>query len=84
MWKWLKKLRKNKEIKPKSLPERDKNLSLVGYAILIKDPITGYYMWATFNGNGESHTNLSPEQPLIFPGRKLQLGTRIEWYGPKP
>jgi len=59
-------------------------MKLIGYAILIKDDISGMKMWATFNGDGEAHTNLSPQQPLVFPTHgNIQLGTRIDWLVPE-
>lgn len=65
-------------------PEQPKNTKLVlaGYAVLGKDPITGFKMWKTFDGEGNDHVNLSPAQPLTFPVAKLQIGTKIELYVP--
>ena len=65
------------ELKNKAV--RDQETQLVGFAILTKDPITGFKQWATYAADGSKHTNLSPQQALVIPVEsKLQLGTRIE------
>ena len=65
------------ELKNKAV--RDQETQLVGFAILVKDRITGFKQWATYAHDGTKHTNLSPQQPLVIPVEsKLQLGTRIE------
>ncbi len=54
------------------------HLERAGYAILGKDDITQLPMWFTFDSTGNDHVNLSPGQPLLFAGRKLLPGTRVE------
>ncbi len=64
----------------------DPNMMLVGYAVITVDRITGLRLWSTFNHEGKFHTDLSPMQPLVFPleNKNLPVGTRIDWYAPKP
>lgn len=70
-------------------PANVEEMELIGTAILINDPISGLRMWATYNGSGGNHTNLSQEQPLIIPvrgkldGKVLELGTKVNLYVPK-
>lgn len=67
----------------KEEPSNDK-LKLEGYAVLIKDPISGLRLWATYNDQGQEHVNLSPMQPLVIPTESnFELGTRIEIKVPK-
>ena len=61
---------------------KNTRLVLAGYAVLGNDPITGFKMWKTFDGEGNDHVNMSPAQPLTFPVAKLQIGTKIELYVP--
>lgn len=63
--------------KPPDLPPGT-HLERAGYAVLGKDDITQLPMWFTYDGAGNDHVNLSPGQPLMFAGRKLQPGTRVE------
>jgi len=63
--------------KPPELPPGT-HLERAGYAVLGKDDITQLPMWFTYDGQGNDHVNLSPGQPLLFAGRKLQPGTRVE------
>jgi hypothetical protein len=63
--------------KKSGMEELEVPVKLGGIAILTKDPITGLNYWATFNAEGEEHTNLSPAQPVIVPAT-VQIGTRVE------
>lgn len=63
--------------KPPELPAGT-HLELAGYAVLGKDDITQLPMWFTYDAKGEDHVNLSPGQPLLFPGRKFEVGARVD------
>ena len=64
-------------------PEAGQKLKLTGFAVLRKDPQTDVTYWDTYNHLGEAHVKLSPVQPLVFPTRKLALGTRVELFQPE-
>lgn len=81
---WLVDDKKYQEQEAKSISgNKENSLLLAGYAILIEDPFGKIKYWATFNGEGKEHVNLSPAQPLLFPVGKLKTGTRVELYIPK-
>jgi hypothetical protein len=60
-----------------------KKTVLLGYAVLIKDDISGKNRWATFNNEGTDHVNYGLDEPLVFPTAKFQLGTKIEIHVPE-
>ena len=80
---WLVNDEKYREQEAKSSKDSKNDLVLAGYCVLIEDSSGKIKYWATFNGEGKEHVNLSPAQPLLFPTGKLKTGTRIELYIPK-
>jgi len=60
----------------------EKPTKFSGSAVLVKDGITGHNRWATFNAEGNEHTNYPPLQPLVLP-TTVALGTKIEIHFPE-